>query len=433
MRMVDLIIKKRDKIELSKEEIYWIIEQYTKKNIPDYQMSSLLMAILLNDMTNSERLYLTQAMIDSGDVVDLSDIEGIKVDKHSTGGVGDKTTLILAPLVASLDIPVAKMSGRGLGHTGGTLDKIESIPGAYIEVPEDDFIKQVNTKKIAVVGQTGELAPADKLLYALRDVTGTVESIPLIASSIMCKKIASGANAIVLDVKLGTGAFMKTEEMARKLAEAMVEIGNGAGRKTTACITSMAEPLGLAVGNALEVIEAIDTLKGNGPQDVIDLVLELGSHMVVHAGKANTYDEAKVMLKQNIENGKGIQKLKDLIEAQGGNSDIVDNTSLLPSAKYVKPVIATESGYVENINALEIGIAGMKLGAGRATKEDVIDMAVGIVLNKKQADEVSEGDVLAYIHSNREDVDNEYSDIINAYNIVDSKVDKIPLIYGIVE
>ncbi len=433
MRMVDIIIKKRSNVELTVEEINWMIEQYTKGEIPDYQMSSFLMAVVLNDMTKKERLYLTQAMVNSGSIVDLSKIHGVKVDKHSTGGVGDKTTLVLAPLVAACGVPVAKMSGRGLGHTGGTLDKIESIPNATIDIALDDFIKQVNEKGIAVIGQTGELAPADKKLYALRDVTGTVESIPLIASSIMSKKIAAGSDAIVLDVKLGTGAFMKTIEQAKELAEAMVEIGNGAGRKTTACITSMAEPLGLAVGNNLEVIEAIDVLKGNGPKDVLDLVLELGSHMVVHGGKAETYEEAKTMLLENINNGKGIEKLKEFITAQGGDASVVDDTNLFEKAKNIVEVKAEKDGYIESIDALAVGIAGMKLGAGRATKEDVIDMAVGVILNKKQADKVEKGEVLAYIYANKENVENEYSDILNAYKIVDNKVDKIPLIYDVIE
>ncbi len=433
MRMIDLILKKKNKVELTTEEINWMIEQYTKGEIPDYQMSSFLMAVVLNNMTKNERVSLTKAMVNSGSVVDLSKINGIKVDKHSTGGVGDKTTLVLAPLVASCGVPVAKMSGRGLGHTGGTLDKIESIPNATIDISLEDFIKQVNEKGIAVIGQTGELAPADKKLYALRDVTGTVESIPLIAASIMSKKIAAGSDAIVLDVKLGTGAFMKTLEQAKELAEAMVEIGNGAGRKTTACITSMAEPLGLAVGNNLEVIEAINTLKGNGPKDVLELVLELGSHMVVNGGKAETFEEAKQMLQENITNGKGLQKLKEFITAQGGDASVVDNTDLFDKANYITEIKAENDGFIENIDALAIGIAGMKLGAGRATKDDVIDMAVGVVLNKKQADKVSKGETLAYIYSNRENVENEYKEILEAYKIVQTKVDKIPLIYDVVQ
>ncbi len=433
MRMVDLILKKRNKEELEKEEIQWIIENYTNKSIPDYQVSALLMAIFLNGMTKEERLHLTKAIVNSGDVIDLSSIDGIKVDKHSTGGVGDKTTLVLAPLVASLGVPVAKMSGRGLGHTGGTLDKLEAIPNMKIEISMEQFEKQVNDIKVAVIGQTANLAPADKMLYALRDVTSTVDSIPLIASSIMSKKIAAGSDAIVLDVKVGTGAFMKTIDEARKLAEVMVEIGNGAGRKTTACITSMAEPLGLAVGNALEVKEAIDTLQNKGPKDLVELVLELGSHMVVHAGAAKTYDEAKLMLKQNIENGKGFEKLVQFVEAQGGDKEVVTNTELLPKAKNIIEVKSIKDGYIKEIDALAVGVGAMKLGAGRQTKEDIIDMGVGIVLNKKQADKVQKGDVLAYLHTNTDDYEEVYNEILNSYKITDEKIEKIKLIYDVIE
>ncbi len=432
MRMVDLIIKKRDRIELTKEEIEFIIREYTNKKIPDYQMSSFLMAVVLNGMTEAERSTLTMAMVNSGEIVDLSAIEGVKVDKHSTGGVGDKTTLILAPLVASLDIPVAKMSGRGLGHTGGTLDKIEAIKGAKIEIELHDFIKQVNDKKIAVIGQTGELAPADKLLYALRDVTGTVESIPLIASSIMSKKIAAGSDAIVLDVKLGTGAFMKTLAQATELATAMVSIGNSVGRQTIACITNMAEPLGHAVGNALEVIEAIETLKGNGPDDLVELVLELGANMVICTGKAKTIEEAKDMLRANIENGKGLDKLREFITAQGGDAKVVDDYSLFDQAEFKINVLADKDGCIESIDALQIGISAMHLGAGRATKEDVIDMGVGIVLNKKQADEVKVGDVLAVIHASSQNVDNVLESVKNSFNIVPQKVEKLQLIFDVI-
>ncbi len=433
MRMVDLIIKKRDNIELTKEEIEFIVREYTNKNIPDYQMSSFLMAVVLNGMTEAERSTLTMAMVNSGEIVDLSAIEGVKVDKHSTGGVGDKTTLILAPLVASLDIPVAKMSGRGLGHTGGTIDKIEAIKGAKTEIELHDFITQVNDKKIAVVGQTGELAPADKLLYALRDVTGTVESIPLIASSIMSKKIAAGSDAIVLDVKLGTGAFMKTLAQATELAEAMVSIGNSVGRQTIACITNMAEPLGLAVGNALEVIEAIETLKDNGPADVVELVLELGANMVICTGKAKTIEEAKDMLRANISNGKGLDKLREFITAQGGDAKVVDDYSLFDQAQFKIDVVADTDGYIESIDALSIGVSAMHLGAGRATKEDVIDMGVGIVLNKKQADQVKAGDVLAVIHANSTNVDTVATFVKQAYNIVPEKVEKLKLIFDVIK
>ncbi len=432
MRMVDLIIKKRDNHELTKEEIEFIVSEYTNKNIPDYQMSSFLMAVVLNGMTEMERSTLTMAMVNSGEIVDLSAIEGVKVDKHSTGGVGDKTTLILAPLVASLDIPVAKMSGRGLGHTGGTLDKIEAIEGAKIEIGLEDFINQVNDKKIAVIGQTGALAPADKLLYALRDVTGTVESIPLIASSIMSKKIAAGSDAIVLDVKLGTGAFMKTLDQATELAEAMVSIGNNVGRQTVACITNMAEPLGYAVGNALEVIEAIETLKGNGPKDLVELVLELGANMVVCAKKADSIEEAKKMLQENIDNGKGLEKLRVFIEAQGGDKNVVDNYDLFDQAQYKINIVSDKDGYIESIDALQIGVSAMHLGAGRATKEDVIDMGVGIVLNKKQADQVKKGDVLAVAHASKENIDAIAKNIKDAFKISEQPVEKLQLIFDVI-
>ncbi len=433
MRMIDIILKKKNKIELSKEEINWFVDGFTKGDIPDYQVSSFLMAVVLNNMTKSERLFLTQAMVNSGQVVDLSKISGVKVDKHSTGGVGDKTTFVLAPLVAACGVPVAKMSGRGLGHTGGTIDKLEAIPNIKIDIPQDEFLKQVATCGISVVGQTGELAPADKKLYALRDVTGTVESIPLIASSIMSKKIAAGSDAIVLDVKLGTGAFMKTLDEARELATTMVEIGNGAGRSTVACITSMVEPLGLAVGNNLEVIEAIDVLKGEGPKDVLDLVLELGSHMVVLGKKADTFEEAKAMLLENIKNGKGFSKLKEFLSAQGGDTSLIDDTNLFEKAKHIIPVIAKEDGYIESIDALAIGVAAMKLGAGRSKKDDVIDMAVGIVLNKKQSEKVSKGDCLAYLHSNSEETTEVYNETFDAFKISKSEVEKVPLIYEVIK
>lgn len=396
MRMVDLISKKRHNIELTTAEIEWIINGYTNKEIPDYQMSALLMAIVFNDMTKAERLALTQAMVNSGDVVDLSAIEGVKVDKHSTGGVGDKTSLILGPLVASMGVPVAKMSGRGLGHTGGTLDKLESISGMKIEIEMDQFIQQVNDIKLAIIGQTGNLAPADKYLYALRDVTGTVESIPLIASSIMSKKIAAGADAIVLDVKFGAGAFMKTLDDAKELATAMVEIGRDAGRETVAFLTDMNQPLGFAIGNALEVKEAIETLSGNGPKDLEELVLQLASHMVVLAKKAANTEQAYAQLKEKLQNGEALQKFKEFVAAQGGDTSQIENPELLPTASSVIPVTATEAGYVEKIDALSIGIAAMKLGAGRATKEDTIDMGVGVVLNKKVGEAINQG--LSLIH-----------------------------------
>lgn len=432
MRMVDLISKKRHNIELTTAEIEWIINGYTNKEIPDYQMSALLMAIVFNDMTKAERLALTQAMVNSGDVVDLSAIEGVKVDKHSTGGVGDKTSLILGPLVASMGVPVAKMSGRGLGHTGGTLDKLESISGMKIEIEMDQFIQQVNDIKLAIIGQTGNLAPADKYLYALRDVTGTVESIPLIASSIMSKKIAAGADAIVLDVKFGAGAFMKTLDDAKELATAMVEIGRDAGRETVAFLTDMNQPLGFAIGNALEVKEAIETLSGNGPKDLEELVLQLASHMVVLAKKAANTEQAYAQLKEKLQNGEALQKFKEFVAAQGGDTSQIENPELLPMASSVIPVTATEAGYVEKIDALSIGIAAMKLGAGRATKEDTIDMGVGVVLNKKVGEAINQGDVLAYVHTNQADSQEAIEYIKKAYEISSSSVCSPTLIYDII-
>lgn len=344
MRMVDIISKKRDGGELTKDEIYFFVNGYTNGTIPDYQVSALTMAIYFKDMTERERADLTMAMVKSGETVDLSQIEGIKVDKHSTGGVGDTTTLVLAPLVAALGVPVAKMSGRGLGHTGGTIDKLESISGFNVALTKEKFVELVNRNKVAVVGQTGNLTPADKKLYALRDVTGSVESIPLIASSIMSKKIAAGADAIVLDVKTGAGAFMKTEKDAEELAHAMVKIGNNVGRKTMAVISDMSQPLGFAVGNALEVKEAIDTLKGQGPEDLTELVLTLGSQMVMLAKKANTLEEAKEKLVEVIKSGKALEKFKLFLESQGGDSSIVDNPEKLPQSKYKIDVLAKESG-----------------------------------------------------------------------------------------
>lgn len=405
MRMVDIIEKKRDGKSLSKEEIEFFIKGYTNGDIPDYQASSLAMAIFFQDMNDEERAALTMAMVNSGDVIDLSKINGIKVDKHSTGGVGDTTTLVLAPLVAAVGVPVAKMSGRGLGHTGGTIDKLESIKGFHVEISEEDFIKLVNENQVAVIGQSGNLTPADKKLYALRDVTGTVNSIPLIASSIMSKKIAAGADAIVLDVKTGNGAFMKTLEGAEALAHAMVSIGNNVGRNTMAIISDMSQPLGRAIGNALELKEAIDTLNGKGPEDLTELVLTLGSQMVVLANRANTLEEARQLLNEAIENGSALEKFKTFLENQGGDASVVDAPELLPTATYQIEYKAQSSGVVSELIANEIGVASMMLGAGRQTKEDEIDLSVGIVLNKKVGDVVKEGESLLTIHSNRENVD----------------------------
>lgn len=432
--MYDLILKKRNGNELTTEEINFFVDKYTKGEIPDYQVSALLMAIYFQKMNGRETADLTMAMVNSGDTLNLSEIEGIKVDKHSTGGVGDTTTLVLGPMVAALGVPVAKMSGRGLGHTGGTIDKLESFKGFSVEMTQEQFINNVNDIKIAVGGQTGDMAPADKKLYALRDVTATVDNVSLIASSIMSKKIAAGADCIVLDVKVGEGAFMKTPEAAHELAQEMVTIGTNVGRKTVAIISDMDQPLGLAIGNALEVEEAIDTLKGKGPKDLVELCLTLGSYMVTFAGAAANVEEAREKLQQTITSGAAINKLKEFVRAQGGETDCIDDTSLLPKAKYVVPVLAETDGYIEKIHAESIGIIAMELGAGRATKESVIDLAVGIVLNKKRGEKVSKGDVLAYIHSNDEvKTEKARVDILNNYVISPNAIVNIPLIHGIVE
>lgn len=404
MRMVDLIEQKRDGKSLSKAEIEFIIEGYTNNSIPDYQMSALLMAIFYQDMTDEEISYLTLAMANSGEIIDLSSIEGVKVDKHSTGGVGDTTTLVLAPLVASVGVPVAKMSGRGLGFTGGTLDKFESIPGFKIELSEQEFIDIVNKSKVAVIGQSGNLAPADKKLYALRDVTATVDSIPLIASSIMSKKIAAGADAIVLDVTTGEGAFMKNLEDAKRLAKTMVRIGKLAGRQTMAVISDMSEPLGEAIGNSLEIVEAIDTLKGNGPKDLTEMCYVLGSQMVVLAGKAETLEEAREMLEEALHSGKALEKFREMVKDQGGDVSVIDQTKKILTAKYEIELPAKASGYVTELVANEIGIAAMLLGAGRKTKDDDIDHAVGIKLHKKIGDKVAEGESLLTIYANSKEI-----------------------------
>lgn len=428
MRMVDLIEKKRDGFELSTDEIQYIVTGYTAGDIEDYQMSAFLMAVYFKNMTDRERADLTMAMAASGDQIDLSAIEGIKVDKHSTGGVGDTTTLVLGPLVAACGVPVAKMSGRGLGHTGGTIDKLEAIEGFHVELSTEDFIKQVNDIKVAVIGQSGNLTPADKKLYALRDVTATVNSIPLIASSIMSKKIAAGANAIVLDVKTGEGAFMKTAEDAEELAHAMVGIGNATGRKTMAIISDMSQPLGFAIGNALEVKEAIETLQGHGPEDLTELCLVLGSQMVVVGGKAENLDQARKMLEEVINNGKALEVFRQFIKAQGGNPAVVDDVSLLPQAKFVKEVPSQQEGYISFMEADEIGTAAMVLGAGRATKDSEIDLAVGIVLHKKVGDFVEKGEAIATVYSNTEDLAQCLEMLYNSIEFKDEPVEKIQLI-----
>ncbi|WP_248736638.1 pyrimidine-nucleoside phosphorylase [Neobacillus rhizosphaerae] len=429
MRMVDLIEKKRDGQELSTEEINFIITGYTDGSIPDYQVSALTMAIFFKGMTEKERADLTMAMVESGDQIDLSQIEGIKVDKHSTGGVGDTTTLVLGPLVAALDVPVAKMSGRGLGHTGGTIDKLEAVKGFHVEIENDEFIDLVNKNKIAVIGQSGNLTPADKKLYSLRDVTATVNSIPLIASSIMSKKIAAGADAIVLDVKTGAGAFMKTLDDSRELAKAMVRIGNNVGRRTMAVISDMSQPLGYAIGNALEVKEAIDTLKGEGPEDLTELCLTLGSHMVYLAEKADSLAEARTLLENVIKDGSALDKLKVFLSSQGGDASIVDDPSKMPQAKYIFELEAKEDGYVSEIVADEVGTAAMILGAGRATKESVIDLAVGLVLRKKIGDQAKKGESLVTIYSNFENVDEVKQKLYDNIKISTAKIEAPILVH----
>lgn len=429
--MIDIIDKKRDGKSLTREEIEFFVNGYTRGEVPDYQASSLAMAIFFQDMNDEERAALTMSMVNSGERIDLSDINGIKVDKHSTGGVGDTTTLVLAPLVAAVGVPVAKMSGRGLGHTGGTIDKLESVKGFNVEISEKDFIKLVNDNQVAVIGQSGNLTPADKKLYALRDVTGTVNSIPLIASSIMSKKIAAGADAIVLDVKTGSGAFMKTLDDAEALAHAMVRIGNNVGRNTMAIISDMSQPLGNAVGNALELKEAIATLKGNGPKDLTELVLTLGSQMVVLAEQAESLDEARQMLVDAIKTGKALNKFKTFLSNQGGDDSIVDSPEKLPSAKYQVEFKAKKDGFITEIIANEIGVASMMLGAGRQTKEDVIDLGVGIVLNKKVGEHVEKGENILTIHTNTKKIDDILNKLDNSITI-ESKGEAPTLIHKII-
>lgn len=429
MRMVDIIEKKRDGHTLNKEEIEFVIEGYVKGQIPDYQISSFLMAIYFQGMNKDEVNHLTSAILYSGDIIDLSSIKGIKVDKHSTGGVGDKTTLVLAPLVASVGAKVAKLSGRGLGHTGGTLDKLESIEGLTINIDIDRFVNQVNTIGLAVAGQTANLTPADKLLYALRDVTATVPSIPLIASSIMSKKLASGSDVIVLDVKIGDGAFMKTLEEARALSKVMVGIGESFGRKTVAFITDMDQPLGLTVGNRLEVKEALDTLEGNGPKDLEDLCIEIGAYMVYSAEITKSLEEAKSLLREKINNGEAHKKQLEFIAAQGGQLPQFDS---FIQVKETVEVYAKQSGFIKDINALAIGLGAMKLGAGRATKEDEIDPNVGIVLRKKVGSQVQKGESLATLYNNLEHIDDIIKEVENAFSITDQPVEERPIIYEII-
>ncbi len=431
--MVDLIAKKRDGHELTTEEIQFIIDGYTKGEIPDYQISAWLMAIFFQGMTEKERTDLTMAMAQSGEQADLGSIEGIKVDKHSTGGVGDSVSLIVGPLVACAGVPVAKMSGRGLGHTGGTIDKLESVPGFQVELDKKTFVDLVNKNKIAVISQSGNMTPADKKLYALRDVTATVDSLPLIASSIMSKKIAGGADAIVLDVKTGNGAFMKTHEEAEALAKAMVQIGNRAQRKTMALISDMNQPLGFAIGNALEVKEAIETLKGQGPKDLTELCLTLGSYMVLLGEKAQDIEEARKMLEQFMDDGSALNKFKTFLASQGGDSSVVENPEKLPQAEYQIPLLSKEEGYVSSMNAEEIGRSAMLLGAGRSEKDAPIDLAAGIVLRKKIGDPVAKGEPLAILHTNKEEVVEEIKEKLReSIQISPDRPEPPPLIYGVI-
>lgn len=400
MRMYDLIQKKRDGYALTGEEIAYMIAEYTRGAIPDYQMSAMMMAIYFRGMTREETLNLTMEMAHSGDMLDLSEIQGVKVDKHSTGGVGDKTSLALTPMVAACGVKVAKMSGRGLGHTGGTIDKLESFEGFSTQLSAEAFTAQVNRIGIAIMGQTADLAPADKKLYALRDVTATVDQMSLIASSIMSKKLAAGADAIVLDVKTGSGAFMKKEEDALLLAQEMVQLGKGAGKNMTAVITDMDQPLGLAVGNALEVKEAIDTLNGNGPEDFTQLCMTLGTYMLLAAGEAEDETDAHRKLKEAVESGAALNKLAEFVEAQGGSREQVYHPESLLKASVIEPVLADQAGYISHIACDEVGVCCLILGGGRETKSDIIDLSVGIVLCKKKGDYVKQGEPLAMLHAN---------------------------------
>ena len=433
MRMYDLILKKKQGQELNTEEINWMIKEFTEGRIPDYQMSAMTMAICFQGMDKRETFDLTMAMRDSGDVLDLSRIDGIKVDKHSTGGVGDKVSLVLTPIVASLGVPVAKMSGRGLGHTGGTIDKLESFSGFSTEISEEKFIDSVNTIGIAIAGQTANLAPADKKLYALRDVTATVDQMSLIASSIMSKKLASGADAIVLDVKTGNGAFMQKEEDAIALAKAMVDIGNRAGKQTVAVITDMDEPLGNAVGNALEIKEVIDALHGDGPEDLMEVVYALGTQMLLLAKRAEDEEIARNLITESIQERKALKKFAEFIENQGGNREEILHPDMLPKARYVIPVLAEEEGCIERILAQDIGIACMTLGGGRENKESTIDHGVGIILTKKISDTVKKGETLALIHANSKEKAVLASGLVkNAYQIAKEPAKKAPMVKCII-
>lgn len=433
MRFVDIIEKKKEGKTLSKEEIHFFIDGYVKDKIPDYQVSALLMTICFQGMSEEETAWLCEEMLYSGDIIDLSSIEGVKCDKHSTGGVGDKTSLSLAPMVAACGVKVAKMSGRGLGHTGGTLDKAESIAGFQVNISENDFFKQVNEIGLAIIGQTKSLVPADKKLYALRDVTATVNSIPLIASSIMSKKLASGADTILLDVKFGEGAFMETSEKAEELANCMISIGKYFHKDVRVIISNMNQPLGYAIGNALEVKEAIATLQGNGPKDFVELCLEAGSIMLLQAKAAGSKDEARAMLEEVLKNGKAYGKLLEMVKAQHGDVEQIYHPELLPQAETVIEIASLEEGYIKKLHALQLGILAMRLGAGRMVKEDVIDPSVGIVLHKKDGDYVKKGESLASVHTNHKLDENWLKDFYASFVYSKNKVDGKPLIYKIIE
>lgn len=433
MFALDIIIKKRDRGRLTREEIEYFVDQYTKGKIPDYQASAFLMAVFFNGMDTDETIWLTEAMLKSGDVVDLSCIPGIKVDKHSTGGVGDKTTLVIAPIVASCGVPVAKMSGRGLSHTGGTVDKFESIPGFRTSLSPEEFVNNVKEIGVAITGQTGNLAPADKKFYALRDVTGTVENLSLIAASIMSKKLASGSDAIVLDVKIGSGAFMKTIEEAKRLAKLMVDIGRGAGKRMVALLTDMDRPLGNNIGNALEVSEAVDILKGNGPEDLKEICIELAANMLFLAGKGDI-DICRRLAIDAIEQGTALEKLIEMVKRQGGDPKVIEDTSKLPQAPFKFEWKAETTGYIEKMQAEKLGIASLILGAGRKSKEDIIDPSAGIELLKKPSDRIEEGETLAVLHTSKKDsIPEAVSVLKTAISTSANAVLKQPLILGKVQ
>ena len=428
MRMVDLIEKKKDGKVHTAQEIHFIVDGYTNDKIPDYQMSAWLMAVCFQGLNKEETALLTKEMMHSGDVIDLSRIEGIKVDKHSTGGVGDKTSMVLGPIVGACGVPVAKMSGRGLGHTGGTLDKLESIPGLHVMIEEDDFVKQVNDCHLAIIGQSAHLDPADKKMYALRDVTATVSCIPLIASSIMSKKLAAGSDAILLDVKYGDGAFMKTKEEAKMLARTMIEIGDSLGKDTRATISNMSQPLGYAIGNSLEVKEAVDTLNGNGPEDLLELCLQAGSHMLIQAQKADSLLSARKMLQEAIDSKQALRTFCAMVKAQGGDDAYIRHPEMFPKAKEVIPVYSQTTGYVKDLKAKPLGIVSMKLGGGRETTDDEIDYSVGLILHKKIGDFVKKGDVLVEVHTNTGLSKELQKDILDAYEFSDEFVNKPVLV-----